>query len=329
MNDEPVRILIQARAIARRERERHQGQLLNEDDTFKSTIVGKLQGLNETKQFENFQRCGEEEIFRTCRGCSAVERFTYRCNLKWCPRCQWRLTAERKELLTLWSTRIKQPKHMVLTQKNFPILTRSKLKSHKAKLASLRRRKIFRSVKGGCVSVEITNEGNGWHLHSHWLLDVRWLDMSRISQIWGQMCGQEFAIVKIMDVRNRDYVKEVSKYVCEGSELASWPAEKINEFVTAVRGTRFFCAFGSLAAMAPEIRRELHANKPQAQPCECGCCEFVYENETQAVVSEIRALQRKGRLPKSREPALLKTRSTDAAVAGMTPCFNETQQRLL
>jgi hypothetical protein len=327
MNEKAVELLIRARAIARRERDRQQLKLLDENDQFKSTIQTKLEGLNETNQFRNFCRCGEEEIFRTCRGCSAVERYSYRCNLKWCPRCQWRVVDERKNLLRLWATKITQPKHLVLTQKNFAILTRGKLRVHRQRLASLRRRKLFRRVRGGCVSVEITNEERGWHLHSHWLLDVRWLDMERMSKVWGEMCGQEFAIVKIMDVRNQDYVKEVSKYVCEGSEMAKWPAEEINEFVTAVRGTRFFTAFGSLRALAPSIRMELNASKPQAKPCDCGCSDFIFEDETQATINELRTLTRiksKSLPSKIREPV---ARGTDSSMAFGTPELDLPGQR--
>jgi hypothetical protein len=183
-----------------------------------------------------------------------------------------------------------------LTQKNFPVLTRKKLKEHTQLLAALRRRKLFSNVKGGCVSTEITNEERGWHLHSHWLLDVRYIPADRISKVWGEMVGQEFAIVKIMDVREADYVREVSKYVCDGSEIAGWAGEHILEFVTAVRGRRFFASFGTLRKMAPQIRAELEASRPERPACECGCNTFRFESETQAVVNEVKALERRGKL---------------------------------
>jgi hypothetical protein len=222
-----------------------------------------------------------------------VEKFPYRCSLKWCPRCQWWITERRKAVLEVWAKRIKQPKHLVLTQRNLAILTRGKFRQHTKNLAKMRRSKAFKSVLGGAVSVEVTNEGNGWHVHSHWLLDVRWLDMASVSKTWAGLVGQEFAIVKIKDVRDRDYLQEVSKYVCEGSELARWPAEKILEFVTAIRGRRFFFPFGSLFHEGRKIRAELLQAKPPRKPCECGCEDFVFESELQVVVNEVRRMSKK------------------------------------
>jgi Replication protein len=269
-------------------RERAQRTLWREDDDHKETIRSKLDGLLETNQFFNFARCGREQVFRTCRGCRAVEVFDYRCSLKWCPRCQWFLTERRKKILGLWASRISQPKHLVLTQKNFPTLTRKKIREHTRALSKMRRAKCFNSVKGGCVSVEITHEGRGWHVHSHWLLDVRWLDMPAVSQSWGHLVGQEYAICKVMDVRERSYLQEVTKYVCEGSAMSRWAPELILEFVTAIRGRRFFFPFGSLFKLGRSIREEIAAGAPGARACGCGCCDFIIETETSAVLAEVR-----------------------------------------
>jgi hypothetical protein len=290
---EAVKTVILSRLQARREREFLQRKLLPENDDFHETIRCKLQGRWDAPQYWNFSRCGSEDFFRTCKNCGTVEKFKYQCSIKWCPRCSWKITETRKNLLRLWTQRISQPKHMVLTQKNFPILTRRKIREHTRSLMKLRRAKCFRNTRGGCVSVEITNEGNGWHLHSHWLLDAEWLPMADISVTWGKLVGQEFAICKCKDVRGTDYVNEVSKYVCEGSELAKWPPEQINEFVRAVKGLRFFFAFGTLRLLAPTIRAELAAQKEPPPICDCGCSQFIYEDEQDAMLHEVLKLGRR------------------------------------
>ena len=287
--------IIQGRIFTRKERERQQGKLLPEEDDFHEAIRSKLDGLLDSRQFWNFSRCGHEEIFRTCKCCGATEKFKYRCNLKWCPRCQWRVTDTRRKVLQCWTQKVSQPKHLVLTQKNFPVLTRRRIRTMTRNLAAMRRRESFSRVRGGCVSVEITNEGNGWHLHSHWLLDCDWLSMPEVAEDWASLVGQEFAIVKIKDVRGKEYLQEVSKYVVEGSELAKWPRESILEFVTAVRGLRFFFAFGSLHKLGPVIRGELAAQKPPPPICECGASAFVYEDEPTALVHELAKLSRRRR----------------------------------
>lgn len=152
----------------------------------------------------------------------------------------------------------------------------------------------MKKIRGGCISVEITNEGNGWHLHSHWLLDVDWLEMAEVSQAWGKLVGQEFSICKVKHVQDTEYLQEVSKYVVEGSELAKWPCEQINEFVRACRGVRFFFSFGSMFKLAPLIRAELEAQKPEPPTCDCGESDFMYESEVDTVLATVREIERSG-----------------------------------
>ena len=291
MNTPAVKAAIVARLRARREREAKQFQLLDNIEDYAETIRSKLEGRLETNQFFNFSRCGHDEIFKTCVACGKWETFYYRCNLKWCPRCQQRLGLIRRNLISLWAKRISQPKHLILTHKNFPVLTRKKYREHTKRLAKLRRAKCFEAVRGGCCSTETTHEEQGWHVHAHLLLDVNWLDMPEVARAWAALNGQEFAIVKIKDVRDKEYLQEICKYVVEGSELAKWPAELINEFVQAQRGLRMFSSFGSLREMAPEIRREIHANAPEREPCACGCEDFIYEDETAVTIREAEKLE--------------------------------------
>jgi len=132
-------------------------------------------------------------------------------------------------------------------------------------------------VSGGCCTVEITNNGNGWHLHSHWLVDSKLIDPQELAIAWGKQVGQEFAIVKVKKICERDYLSELCKYVAKGSELATWSAEQIWEFATAIRGRRFFFTFGSLSKLAPEVRAELLFLKPEKKPCDCGESDFVFK----------------------------------------------------
>lgn len=269
--------IIRGRAIAKTLKERSQVPLLAENDVFHASMVSKLTPFYDTKQFLNFQRCGREEIYRRCATCKSGEWLTYRCNIKWCPRCQWRLAEKRKELIVQYASQIYQPKHLVLTQRNFSILTRKKIREHQRNLAKLRRTKCFEKVRGGCVSVEITNEEKGWHLHSHWLVNCRWIDHEELKHTWAGIVGQEFAIVRIYDARDKDYVRELCKYVVEGSEAARWKPELLHEFVRAVRGCRFFFSFGELQKLAPAIRAQLKLNSAHSCVCDCGSEKFGFK----------------------------------------------------
>lgn len=276
------------RKRARFQREKAQTELLPVRMLHKESVAAKLIGIGSGQQLNNFQRCGVEQLYCTCENCGKTEVFYYNCNRKWCPLCAVRLAKIRAEKLKLWARTIDQPKHLVLTMRNFAVLTRPKIRQFQKALLQLRKQKLWHSVRGGCASLEITNGKEGWHLHAHLLLDVRWLDMEDLSLHWGKLIGQEFGIVKIKDCRGTDYLAEVSKYVAKGSELATWSGEQLWEFICAIRGCRFFFAFGSLFKMTKEIRRQLNELKGGGKVCPCGCGKFLIDTEASAVLREIR-----------------------------------------
>jgi len=274
-----TRDLIHQRKLAKWAREKKQFLLEPAHRTHKHMVAEKLRSLGVSREFTNFERCGNEQIYATCKNCRTTKKFLFACNRKWCPNCNWKITRARSEMVGLWAQQIKQPKHLVLTMRNFQKLTPDKIRDFQKALLKLRRQDIFSQVAGGCCSIEITNAGEGWHLHAHLLLDVKWLDMKAVSIQWGALIAQEFGIVKIKDVRDQSYLHEVTKYVAKGSELAAWSAQDLYAFIRSIKGRRLFFQFGSLLKLGPQIKRELNLRKKAPAQCECGCAEFVYESE--------------------------------------------------
>lgn len=253
--------------------------LITPEQVWQRSLLAKVHGLIPWRVEEALSKCGNAEIYRTCKCCGHWETFTWKCSLKFCPVCNWRVARERAAMLRLWTMEIEQPKHVVLTQRNFPVLTRRKIRKFLQAFGRIRRTKLFRGCAGGCISIEITNEGRGWHLHGHVLADVRWLDAGKLAVAWGGAVGQEFGIVKVKDCRGKDYLGEVTKYVVKGGQLASWPPEEINQFVQAVQGVRMFTTFGSLFKLRRKIKAQLDAAKPESGVCECGESDWRYESE--------------------------------------------------
>lgn len=141
--------------------------------------------------------------------------------------------------------------------------------------------------------MEITNEGKGWHIHLHILVDAFFVPAGELAVVWGKLVGQDFAIVKVKDCRGDSYLGEVTKYVVKGSELASWPPEEIAQFIHAIRGIRFFSTFGSLFKIRKEIREEMDSDRPEPRVCSCGCSDFVYESDLASVINEVRRKSRR------------------------------------
>lgn len=300
--------LRRARAIAKARREREQRPLLSDDLLFHDQILTKLktddridpvtgEWFAPSAQLQNFARCGHENVYETCVGCDSTTVRSYHCMIKWCPLCNWRIVSRRRDLLKQWLPTIHQPKHLVTTQRNTATLTRRMIKDHTLNLARLRRHKVFSQVKGGCVSVEITNESKGWHLHAHWLVDARWVDQRELALAWGSLVGQQYAIVKVLDARKErgeggdhrggsgesstpsNYQRELMKYVVKGSDLAKWSQCELYQFINAVRGQRFFFAFGDLFKRARQLRALAEHNKPEREPCDCGCSQRVFSSD--------------------------------------------------
>ncbi|MEI6871627.1 MAG: transposase zinc-binding domain-containing protein [Verrucomicrobiota bacterium] len=310
-----VQDAIKARLKARQERERLQKELLSKEDLWHSTIAAKIDSLGIPQYVEilaeedeyglravkgwrnafpfitNFLRCGTEKIVRTCRSCGDQSTFTVSCSQKFCPRCQWKLVKAREKIITKWAQRIPNAQHICLTQRNFKVITKKKIKEHRQNLAKLRRQDCWKNVQGGSTSIEITNEGRGWHLHSHSLVTGGRINPCELAKSWGSLVGQEYAIVKIKPITDRAYLSELTKYVCKGSDMAMWPAEEIWQFVNAIRGSRFFFQFGSLCKMAPEIRAELEREKGDGAICECGCGDF---NFNQPLITEFSTPEGRG-----------------------------------
>jgi len=125
-------------------------------------------------------------------------------------------------------------------------------------------------VRGGLSSLEVTNEGKGWHLHSHLLLDSDFIPIDIIAQKWAKLIGQDFAIVKIKSVQDKSYLQEVTKYVVKGSDLASWPGHQIAEFIDAMTGIRCFGTFGTLfkdRAKRAKAKKELGPKQMECSNC--------------------------------------------------------------
>jgi hypothetical protein len=273
--------------IRRRQAEKKQLEGIESQDIFKKCIEGKLARAGAADWcsehaeawWHNFQRCGEETFYLMCGICGDGKECSYQCSLKWCPRCNWRISMTRRGILERMTRGAVQVKHVVLTQRNFEQLTKEKIMASRQALLKIRKSKILGKVTGGCASMEFTNEGRGWHMHWHMLLQSPWIIAADLAARWAECVGQEFAIVKVKDVSEIAYVQELCKYVVEGSELARWEPAKILQFVTALRGTRLFATFGTFKSMWQHAKLLQSQDKPDQQPCSCGCNETVFGND--------------------------------------------------
>jgi hypothetical protein len=223
-----------------------------------------------------FRECHSHQTVMQCGGCHKVSRFWNRCDIFYCPQCSPTLADKRLKGLMFFVEAMKQTKHIVLTFVNVPTLTSAYLKWCRKKLSQFRRRKIFGTAVSGLWAMEITNEGRGWHVHFHLVVDCGWIDVRALSAQWQSVCGDGSRIVWIEDATRgglkANLPRYVSKYASKGFRPQDWSGDQFCEFVRALKGGRTFGVFGKLLGKRKEWREWLTEFVRTKKTCECGCC---------------------------------------------------------
>lgn len=275
---------------------------------WKSTVAAKLREVGEREIADTLDHCRSEASIKRCTQCGKSTVFWNRCDRLYCPACTPRLARERKESIEAWAQYIGQPKHVVLTCRNTGVLTRERVQWFKACFAKLRRTKFAQQKTtelyatdvltrrpierysypwlGGFYALEVTKEANGWHLHLHALVDAKFIDAVMLSREWARILGQDLAIVKVLDCRDKSYLQEVCKYVVKGDTLAKWSGADIQSFVKAFCSVRSFGVFGTLYKRRGEFRSMLDELQAEPYACPCGCTRFDILSPQEAAWSE-------------------------------------------
>jgi hypothetical protein len=250
-------------------------------EVLKQTIIKKLLQVDRPALAEPLIRCHTEATVKLCTGCYAPKVFYNRCENFYCPSCAKRLANDRRKSVEWWGQHVTQPKHLVLTARNSQTFTAHTVRAFKEAWAKLRRRAFAKNWRGGFYSLEVTNEGKGWHLHLHALIDAHWIDSGRLAREWADCIGQDFAIVKVKDCRAGDYLRELCKYIVDGNQLAAWTPEQIRDYIEAFKGQRSFGVFGALYKLRQEHRKFLDEVQADKLTCECGCTSFRFFTEAE------------------------------------------------
>ena len=251
-----------------------QARLALDLDALRETVIAKLVQCGHSDLIEPLCECHTKQVIAKCESCATVKKYWNRCEVFYCPSCQPRLAKDRRNSIEWWSNHLKQPKHVVLTVRNTDQLDRDYVDWFKACFRKLRRTKFARNWSAGCFSLEVTNEGKGWHLHLHALIEAKYIPADQLAQEWARLVGQEFAIVCVKDVRNKAYLQEVTKYAVSGNELAGWTGHQIATYIRAFKGGRMFGVFGELHGLRSSHKEWVDAETADKHTCECGCSRF-------------------------------------------------------
>lgn len=261
----------------------------------RSVIADKLHLAGGHDFAAPLDECGTRHSVAVCTGCNAARRFSNRCDLRYCPACQPRLARERRQSVEWWTKEVSDAKHVVLTVRNVPTITKEYVQWFKDCFARLRRTKftttrtirtttldtkeplpvplISHAWSGGFYSLEVTNEGAGWHLHLHALVSCPFIDAGILSHTWDKITKGAGYIVRVKEVASGSYLQELLKYTVKGSEMAGWAPADVLAFVKAFDGLRTFGVFGTLRGARAAWRLFLDSMQAEKPACACGCTE--------------------------------------------------------
>lgn len=245
----------------------------------KNTVAAKLRQAGLTELAATLEHCHTIPTYALCTNCGRHQRFMNRCDNFICPECAPRRSNDRKRAVQWWSARISQPKHVTLTVKNTVEITKGHVQEFKRWFKNLRRSKFCGNWQGGFYTIEITNEGKGWHLHIHCLVDAVWIDAIGLSSAWIKATNGMGRIVKVKSARCESYLKQVTKYLVKGNQLAAWSPSQLAEFYGAFDGLRTFGVFGSLYGKRTEFAEWFKAMRDQKPACKCGCRDQIIFSE--------------------------------------------------
>jgi hypothetical protein len=252
----------------------HQGQLWRSGLDFKATVASKLRAANWHGLAEPLDKCHTESLNLRCSGCKKTKKFWNRCERFYCPACQPRLASERAKSVEWWTKQIRQPKHVVLTLRNSININKEYVKHALDSFRRLRRMAFAKNWQGGFFRLEVTNEGRGWHLHIHALIDCRFIDSADLAMAWAAANRNTGYIVKVRDAREQSYLQEVTKYAVKGSAIAGWDVEDIVDFIVAFTGRKTFGCFGRLYKLRAAHRDAMADVAAERATCDCGCTTF-------------------------------------------------------
>lgn len=244
----------------------------------------------------------DQEIFLRCSECEGRSRGYTRCKKRWCPICARSIAAERVAKYERAVEKLNWPLHVTFTIANTPTINSSDLRQLLHSFRKLRQRRLWKlCVRGGWVSLEITNRGRGWHPHLHVLADCEWLSLStcpptkrdtrerkkwkceqaarELGDTWAEIVGQRTASVAIRRRSGGNIAKEVFKYSVKPGDLLKCKS-RAADLIRAMARCRLFRGFGKCY--------KLKLDEREKRKCTCELCGEHCSKIPETVLEEMR-----------------------------------------
>lgn len=216
-----------------------------------------------------------QNVHLICKCCGAAKVAENRCKKRWCPVCAHKLAAAKVERYKHAVSRMEWPLFVTLTIPNEPDL-KPMLRRMTKTFRKFRQREWWNraEVAGGVAAIEITNNGNGWHVHLHAIMDCQWLAVNtprpqrgctaerlaflcesakhELNEAWSSVAGVASAITYVSRA-DKGTVVEALKYSVKPSDLIEMTGDPL-PVIAAMYRVRAVIPFGSLHGIGAEFK---------------------------------------------------------------------------
>ncbi len=240
-------------------------------------LIARLEREDRFDLSAKLRRCGIAAPL-VCLDCGFVHITETRCKNKWCPSCQRGLAEAKASRLRFAVSRMKWPIFLTLTQGNTMTIEGEDVREFRRAFGRLRQMKFWKvKVRGGVASMEVTNIGNGWHLHLHAVIDCDWLSIlsepprkwhtakekawkilvakSELQEAWRQALKAGYDPVCHVKRAEGNICQEVLKYVVKGDALVEM-SDDISPLIDAISSTRLVTTFGTCYGLTKALEAE-------------------------------------------------------------------------
>jgi len=223
----------------------------------------------ETHIAERLRACGEDEVKAACSHCGHSWWVVDRCRLRVCPLCAYRISRERADYIFAMTKCMSFPKFMTLTMPLWTADPRVGIKFLRESFSKLRRRPLWKKVRGGAYTIELKRKPGGWHIHLHCLLDAKFIPYRQLWGVWKEIIGTTCPQVDIRAASSANARSYIAKDASKSAAFDTHP-EHIVDWYKATKGIRLWGTFGLwYNSSIQELGNEL--DLPEPAPC-CPNC---------------------------------------------------------
>ena len=192
---------------------------------------------------ERLRACGEEEVKAGCQNCGHSWWVVDRCRLRVCPLCAWRISRQRADYIIAMTRCMSHPKFVTLTMPLWVDDPRDGIKFLRDSFSRLRRRPLWKRVRGGAYTIELKRKPGGWHIHLHCLLDAKFIPYRNLWADWKSCVGAECPQVDIRAASSANAKSYICKDAAKSAAFDTDP-NHIVDWYRATKGLRLWGTFG-------------------------------------------------------------------------------------